>query len=708
VWNRNQLKVLACSGLTLVLVASGSVQAEQTATPTTPAQKQASGSGAAADKASEVTMKACGNIAQKTAQAKPAASSPAVLQEATALSGMERIATDNIFDGAGYGWRPGISYAFDNQGNVWGWGVQGEKDADFPQKLAGLQNVKQISGDHALTKDGQVWRLNDMAQPEKVAGLDHIQSISELNGNEGVLVLLKDDGTVWTWMQGESKPAQLGAFAKVTHIYGSSFSLFVLEQNGKLYYVSGQGQELKAELAQLVHVSGAVKQIALDYSDRALIQTTTGEVHVFDPDENKLTRAPREADGAVNMAVGGEGMYLFSKKDGTVWGWGNNTLGMLGEKQPNLVNVPVQIAGLRDIVDIQAGTDHVIALQKSGHVYSWGSNMTGQLGRLPHLLTEWTEIGELKDVRQVSTDMGKPFFVRKDGTLWGMNDKLVPYQVQGPKNIQAITSILNTAVTVDTAGKVQMWTDDFATCQELSLSAPAKDVVGGERRLLVRLADDRLYTVELQHEFVEKHGIYEPANIKIGKAEAVQLDPAVISQITKLYANAYTFLATTKTGEVLYAEQTAKQPSFVKVPGVKGVRELAPQYFVRYTTEDVSVYAMTDSGAVAELQFQVDRDGDEWKVGKVAVLPKLEENIALASGRLRITKDGELYEHDWNELAKKRVPRPVRLVASSYDYAIEGPGSHYHVLVTEDDKIVVIGYNPYGRSSLEPQLVQTK
>ncbi|MGF9800923.1 regulator [Brevibacillus agri] len=709
-WNGNHAKAWLCSSLALVLAISGSVQAQQLAAQTAPAQKQAIGSKTAAEKARQVPMKACGEDEQKAGQKKPAANSLASLDEASAspLSGIRKIATGVIFDEAGYGWRPGISYAIDQAGNAWRWGVQAGQWLDFPQKLAGIENVKEVTWGYALTNAGEVWRLGEQAQPEKIAGLDHIRSIRELIGNEEILALLKDDGTVWTLKQGERQPRRLGSFAKVSALYGSAFSLFLQEESGKLFYLDGKRQELKAELAHVVDVPGAVKQIALDYSDRAMIQTANDEVYLFNAKEKTWTRAPREADEAVKMAVGGDGLYLFSKKDGTLWGWGHNTLGMLGEQYPDRVELPVRIADLTDIVDVQAGTDHILALQKSGHVFSWGSNMTGQLGRMPRLFTEWTEIGELKDVRQIATGLGQPYFVRKDGTVWGIDEQRQPYQVAGPKNVQTIDSVLNAAVTLDTAGHVQLWTDQFGTCQTLALPGTVKDVVAGEERLLLRLADDGLFAVELRHELVEKNGVYVPANITVGEMEAAQIDPAVAARIAKLYANAYLFFATTKEGEVLYAEQTARQPSFQSVPGVKGVRELAPQYFVRYTADPLSVWALSDAGAVRELQFQLDRHKDEWNIAQVSVAGEAEEGIAFASGRLRITKDGQLYEKDWSPLVKKQIPRPVRLVASTYDYAIEGPGSHYHVIVTEDDKVVVLGYNPFEKSSLQPQLVQTK
>jgi alpha-tubulin suppressor-like RCC1 family protein len=60
------------------------------------------------------------------------------------------------------------------------------------------------------------------------------------------------------------------------------------------------------------------------------------------------------------------------KNDGTVWAWGQNTLGELGNG--TLVNsaIPTQTLGLTDIVQISAHYDFNLALKKNGTVYYWG------------------------------------------------------------------------------------------------------------------------------------------------------------------------------------------------------------------------------------------------------------------------------------------------------------------------------------------------
>ncbi len=75
---------------------------------------------------------------------------------------------------------------------------------------------------------------------------------------------------------------------------------------------------------------------------------------------------------------------------GTVWSWGSNNYGELGnaapensaQQTPTVVTrfTPQKIESLDAIVALSCGTDHVIALNKNGEVFTWGSNRDGQLG----------------------------------------------------------------------------------------------------------------------------------------------------------------------------------------------------------------------------------------------------------------------------------------------------------------------------------------
>ena len=103
----------------------------------------------------------------------------------------------------------------------------------------------------------------------------------------------------------------------------------------------------------------------------------------------KTTGTPM--DGKVVKQVEGGGRYEGSHSialasDGTVYTWGFNQYGQLGDNTTTNSRSPiaVQVAGTplagKTIVQIAAGADHSLALDSGGALYAWGSNAYGQLG----------------------------------------------------------------------------------------------------------------------------------------------------------------------------------------------------------------------------------------------------------------------------------------------------------------------------------------
>ena len=80
------------------------------------------------------------------------------------------------------------------------------------------------------------------------------------------------------------------------------------------------------------------------------------------------------------QVVAGEKFTLALRDDGTVWAWGDNSYGMLGQGNRVSAKKPVQVQVLNNIVSIAAGDNHAIALDNQGNVYTWGLNSKGQLG----------------------------------------------------------------------------------------------------------------------------------------------------------------------------------------------------------------------------------------------------------------------------------------------------------------------------------------
>ena len=97
-------------------------------------------------------------------------------------------------------------------------------------------------------------------------------------------------------------------------------------------------------------------------------------------------RLPQKVTGVSNIVAIATG-YSFSlalKDDGTLWAWGRNNAGQLGDGTTTNRTTPIQVPSLSGITQISAGTTHSVALQSDGEalgtVWSWGRNNKGQLG----------------------------------------------------------------------------------------------------------------------------------------------------------------------------------------------------------------------------------------------------------------------------------------------------------------------------------------
>ncbi len=117
------------------------------------------------------------------------------------------------------------------------------------------------------------------------------------------------------------------------------------------------------------------------------------------------------------------------RRDGTVWAWGSNGNGQLGDGQWTDSSAPVEVTGLSNIVALSVAPDDsfTLALDSSGNVWSWGANGSGQLGRGDGLFQDENTaalVPGLSNIVAVAGGTGHAIALRSDGTVWawGGND----------------------------------------------------------------------------------------------------------------------------------------------------------------------------------------------------------------------------------------------------------------------------------------------
>ena len=129
--------------------------------------------------------------------------------------------------------------------------------------------------------------------------------------------------------------------------------------------------------------------------------------------------------GAVQISAGG-GFMLAVDSSGAVWSWGLNDSGQLGNGTAGTgtnTDVPGRVPGLSGIIEVAAGDETSLALRSDGTVWAWGSNAQGQLGDGTTVNRDTAErVPGLTGITQIAAK-GASFALRSDGTLfaWGDN-----------------------------------------------------------------------------------------------------------------------------------------------------------------------------------------------------------------------------------------------------------------------------------------------
>jgi hypothetical protein len=152
-------------------------------------------------------------------------------------------------------------------------------------------------------------------------------------------------------------------------------------------------------------VSRAASVSASRRGGPVLVLTENGEVwaHRLSGREQGGGWTRVEALREIVQIAGGSHHSAALRGDGTVWTWGANTSGELGDGTLLSRETPAPVEGLREVVQIASGEDFNLALTRNGTVYAWGANWREIApGTRDRMLTRPVEVAGLRDINRIA------------------------------------------------------------------------------------------------------------------------------------------------------------------------------------------------------------------------------------------------------------------------------------------------------------------
>lgn len=258
--------------------------------------------------------------------------------------------------------------------------------------------------DHALYlhPDGTVWargynmwgqlgsgNSTNSSTAIQVAGLTDVTQVAASCYSS---MALKSDGSVWVWGHPGGVTDTSNPPDGTCPGYGSGSPVPCYLHPTQWVGPEHVTKIIDTQLAGALQADGTAwllgRQISLpspitDIATEGYSSVSPGFVvsggRVYDVTGSTPTQVPGVPGNVVSIGAGDFTGYALTD-DGSVWAWGDDRYGQLGDKGTTAQPTAIQVPGLPPATAIAGGAFHAVALDAAGGVWAWGDNVDGEVG----------------------------------------------------------------------------------------------------------------------------------------------------------------------------------------------------------------------------------------------------------------------------------------------------------------------------------------
>ena len=277
------------------------------------------------------------------------------------------------------------------------------------------------SGGTGATLSGNTFRATDTGTATLTATfIDTINSdvpVKQFSASAVHTAAIKEDGTLWTW--GDNWVGQLGLGTWDAYYKEPIRIITTPDLTWATVSAGGYWEAHYANYWDPYNHYYYTIALTTDGALWAWGDNRDGQLGIGN-DQPQVTTHPHPIPGDNDWAtISAHTHTVALKTNGTLWAWGDNRDGQLGDGTHTSTNAPIPIGTDTTWKTVTAGFSCTMAIKTNGTLWAWGNNWAGQLGIGSRTSTnEPAQVGRDTDWLTVAPGFAHTVAIKTNGTLW--------------------------------------------------------------------------------------------------------------------------------------------------------------------------------------------------------------------------------------------------------------------------------------------------